>query len=527
MNVGILDLLTVRANHPRDYADCFLVRKQYASLTPQAISVWCRRMGHHVHYATYYGFGDPKARLPDGLDIVFISVHTPRAPLAYALSRAYRLEGTRTVIGGPHAKAYPQDCLRYFDLVVLECDQELIANIINNQFEPRSVVSSPKPYEDTPTIEERAPEIAASAFFMGRPYPGSVIPMLASMGCPYTCNFCIDWNAAYRPLSKDRLAEDLRFASRNFRGVMLGFDDPNFGIRFDETMTVFESIPAGRRNPYLIESSLSNIRPDRLKRLRDTNCFAVAPGIESWTHYSDKAGVGKAAGHEKLRRVVEQFSTLHEYVPYLQANFIFGLDTDAGDEPFELTKEFIRQSPFVFTYMNIPFAFGGTPMYDDFLRDGRILRSMPFTFYILPYLTLILKNYDPITYLEKMVDIYSLATSDEMLKARFAHSTRPSVKYTHALRTFFTRPLLRGLQRLLDRMRTDSQLISFHTGKTDTLPDYYASEYKRLLGKYADLMPVEESRPILREATAQPRILGPVLDSRLPITAVPGQQAAL
>ncbi|MBI3242030.1 MAG: hypothetical protein HYZ49_07040 [Chloroflexi bacterium] len=238
MNIGILDLLTVRANTPLDYADCFLIRKQYASLTPQAISVWCRQMGHRVHYTTYYGFGDPKARLPNDLDVVFISAHTPRAPLAYALSKLFQSEGTRTIIGGPHAKAYSQDCLRYFDLVVLECDKELIANIIGNQFKPKSIISSRQPYEDTPTLEERVPEIRASAFFMGRPYPGSFIPMLASMGCPYNCNFCIDWDTPYRPLSAERLAEDLRYASKVFPGVKLGFDDPNFGIRFDWTLSI-------------------------------------------------------------------------------------------------------------------------------------------------------------------------------------------------------------------------------------------------------------------------------------------------
>ena len=33
------------------------------------------------------------------------------------------------------------------------------------------------------------------------------------------------------------------------------------------------------------------------------------------------------------------------YVPYVQTNFVFGLDGDAGKEPFELTKEFIDRSP--------------------------------------------------------------------------------------------------------------------------------------------------------------------------------------
>jgi hypothetical protein len=223
--------------------------------------------------------------------------------------------------------------------------------------------------------------------------------------------------------------------------------------------------------------------------------------------------VGKAAGHEKLKQVVEQFHTLHEYVPYLQANFIFGLDTDAGDEPFELTKEFVRRTPFVWTYMNIPFAFGGTPLYNDFLREDRILKQMPFTFYILPYLTLILKSYDPITYFQKMIDLYSLVTSDELLQTRFANSEHPFAKYTHYMRTTFTRPILRGLQTILKHLQTDKQFLAFHTGESHALPGFYVREYTRQLGKYAELMPIEESEPVLSEEAAKPLLINPVLVS--------------
>ncbi len=53
------------------------------------------------------------------------------------------------------------------------------------------------------------PEIRASAFFWKRkPLLLSAVPMLASMGCPYRCDFCIDWNSTYRPLPADRLQAD-------------------------------------------------------------------------------------------------------------------------------------------------------------------------------------------------------------------------------------------------------------------------------------------------------------------------------
>ena len=75
MKIGILDLLCEDAQGslarmPHDYA----VVKQYAGIMPQAVSVWCRKLGHHVFYATYYGQKDPLKLIPNDLDAVFFPV---------------------------------------------------------------------------------------------------------------------------------------------------------------------------------------------------------------------------------------------------------------------------------------------------------------------------------------------------------------------------------------------------------------------------------------------------------------------
>jgi len=496
--IGILELCANKATNLSEHMVGFLEKKQYVAVTPQVISVWCRQMGHQVHYATYYGNGDPKEKLPNDLDIVLISTYSCLAPLAYALSVVYRMEGTRTVLGGPHARSFPRDALRYFDLVVLECDKALISDIIADRFIPQSILSSQKGYDDTPTIEERLPEIKASTFWKGKPLAYSLIPMLASTGCPYSCNFCVDWNRQYRVLSSERLAEDLRYASENLPGVKLFFCDPNFGVRFDETLNTFETIEAELRSPYTMESSLTNLRhPERLQRLRETHCIGVAPGIESWTQYSNKSAVGNAAGAEKMNQVVEQLHTINEYVPYIQANFIFGLDTDTGDEPFELTKEFLRRTPFLFPTLNTPVAFGGTPLYYTLLKEGRILPSMPLTFYWTPHLTLILKHYDALSYYQKMVDLYSWLVSDKMLSMRLTAKTARFVKVVNTYRTFAYRAILADLRGIEHRLRTDSHYRAFHAGKTNVLPDIYIRAYKRQLGRYAELMPIEASQPEL------------------------------
>ena len=155
---------------------------------------------------------------------------------------------------------------------------------------------------------------------------------MTSIGCPYDCGFCVDWNSKFVALDRDRLLADLRFLSENHPKLIILFHDPNFGIRFDETMEVIEQIPKGRRNRYVMEASLSVLKPERFQRLADTNCLYAAPGVESWTEYSGKAGTGKRTGREKLEKIIAQFDLLGRYVPGLRRTSYSGRTWREGSD---------------------------------------------------------------------------------------------------------------------------------------------------------------------------------------------------
>lgn len=497
LRVGVLDLLATPARGWGERAYHCLLTKQYAAIMPQAIAVWSRALGHATFYATYYGLGDPRRWLPDDLDVVFISAYTQASALAYALAKLYRADGTRTIIGGPHAVAFPVDCLRFFDLVVKDCDAALVADLLRGGFAPGSIVSSGRPLRKVPSVAERAPEIRASAFAFGRPTPATTIPLLASVGCPYRCDFCVDADRPYVQLPLEHLRADLEWVASRFPGTMIGFHDPNFAVKFDQVLDVLESVPPGLRSPYIVETSLGILRGERVTRLGATGCASLAPGVESWSDYAGKSGVGRRTGAEKVDCLVEHFTRLHEQVPYLQANFLFGLDGDAGDEPIALTKRFMTRTPFVWPVVNIPHPFGGTPLFERHRAEGRLLAAMPFGFYYSPYLVTRPRHYDPIAYYERLIELFAHFTSPAMLAARLATSERRFVRVVHRVRTAVKRRRLAAFRRIVRLLRSDRAFRAFHEGEDVALPEFYQREFERMLGRFAPLVSRAERRPDL------------------------------
>jgi hypothetical protein len=497
--VGIIELLTdTRTSGWAERLYSRVLTKQFASITPQAVAVWCRQMGHHVHYTTYFGQADPRSLLPADLDVLFVSAYTRSSGLAYVLAKLFAPSRTLTVIGGPHAKAYPADCARYFDVVVLECDKALVADIVSDRFDRPSIVTSGRTLTDIPTVEERLPDISASVFHRGRPTPATMIGLLSSVGCPYTCNFCTDWNTNYVTLGADRLEADLRFLSARFPKVLVAYHDPNFGVRFDETLSVIERLPPERRSRYIMESALAILKPDRLPRLRDTNCVFVAPGIESWGDYSNKSGAGAKQGRDKLNQVLGHFEQLGRHVPGMQANFLFGLDGDRGREPVELTKEFILRSARVWPTINIPTPLGGTPLFDQMRREGRVLSAMPLPLYFtLHYPVTTLKHYDPIEFYGHMIDLYETIGSARMIARRITAPTHPYIRLINVVRTLSDRADAREFRAVRRRLKTDRHLRSFHEGRSATLPEFHHQRFEARMGAYAELIPRAERTPVL------------------------------
>ena len=124
LSIGIIDIVSkgpTRALYAR------VMNANLASIMPQVIGVWCRQLGHDVTFVCYTGFEDLLEELPANLDLLFIGAFTEAAHTAYALSNLFRARGAITVLGGPHARCYPEDAQHYFDYVLGFTDRRDVA----------------------------------------------------------------------------------------------------------------------------------------------------------------------------------------------------------------------------------------------------------------------------------------------------------------------------------------------------------------------------------------------------------------
>ena len=213
LKIGVIDLVS---KGPNSTLWSRIMHPNLASIMPQVVAAWCDQEGHEVKMICYTGREDLQKELPVGVDLVFICAFTQAALLAYALSNYFHSQGAVTVLGGPHARCYPDDAVKYFDYVLGFTNKamvlEVVAECMPHRPQGRQLSAKGQPGQ-LPGVAERwkfiEPTLKKAPFM-------KMVPMVGSLGCPYTCSFCIDSTVPYQTMDFDVIKNDLRFLLTKF-----------------------------------------------------------------------------------------------------------------------------------------------------------------------------------------------------------------------------------------------------------------------------------------------------------------------
>ncbi len=490
LKIGIIDFITKSPNHS---IWARVMHANFMGIMPQVIAKWSEDAGHEVQYFIFTGLEDLAKDAPRGVDMVFINAFTQSAIQAYALSAKYRGEGVVTALGGPHARCYPEDAVKYFDYVMGITDEELCRDVLEDCRPHRpvgvslSAKSSPK---YLPGVRERWKFISKAhektTFLI------KVVPMIGSLGCPYTCSFCIDANEPYQPLDFELMKDDLRFVLTKIKRPVVSWYDPNFGVRFEDYMNVIEEAVPINSIDFIAESSLSLLSEPHLKRLRQNGFQAVLPGIESWFDMGNKSKTGAKQGIDKVKAVSEHINQILSYIPYVQTNFVVGLDSDNGAESFELTKRFVDLAPAAFPSYPLITAFGrAAPLNLEYQSEERVL-AFPFHFLNNSHASNVKpKNYSWPGFYDLLIGLAEYSYSWRSIYNRFTNTRTRIPRWMNLMRAVSTEGFgrlryYRKIRKLLDE---DVKFRAFFEGETKEIPQFYIDMIRKDLGPLWEYLP--------------------------------------
>ena len=489
LQIGIIDLIY---NKPSKSLYRRFMYPNYMSIMPQVIGVWCKEEGHKVYYTIYTGTQRIDKLLADDLDIVFISSFSYSAQLAYALSNYFQSKGTATVLGGPHARSFPEDACLYFDYVLGLTDKELLLDLLHN-FEmnkPQGTYLTALSHPHfLPGVRERwefIEEVHKSPLIF------KAIPMIGSFGCPFQCDFCIDADIPYHSLDLGVIKEDFQFLIKKYKRPVVGWHDPNFGIQFNSLMDTLESaVPPGGIK-FFAQCTISSLNEPEVKRLKKNGFIMIAVGIESWFDYGNKAKMKSVTGMDKVKQVAEQLNMVQQYIPLLQANIMYGFDNQAGPDPFTLTKRFIDLAPGIYPAYALLTAFGQGIKYNA--KNDIENRIIPFPFHMmlgLNNLNIIPKNYSWEEFYAYYVDLLKYSFSARVIYRRYKANPERAARWFTLFLSLSEggSGKIRNVYTILKNLRTRPDFRSFMNKEADQIPAFMIEQVKKDLGPLWEWLP--------------------------------------
>jgi hypothetical protein len=226
---------------------------------------------------------------------------------------------------------------------------------------------------------------------------------------------------------------------------------------------------------------------------------------------------------DKVLAVSEHVNLIQRYIPYIQTNFVLGLDGDEGHEPFELTKAFVERSPGAFPGYSLLSAFGrAAPINLDYQRNGRVV---PFPFHFLnnnQAMNVKPANYAWPEFYGHVIDLTRHSFSWRSIARRFAAVKARIPRWMNVVRAISSEGF--GRIRYYDDVRRqlveDRLFRGFFEGEHANVPRFFLHRLQRDLGPLWEWLPktaiAHDPNAYLKASAAA---------SLVPITRVAGMAA--
>ena len=308
--------------------------------------------------------------LPD-CDVAAIASFSAQIKDAYRLSDRYREAGVRTVLGGLHVTARPDEAVRHADAIVVGEGElswpRLLDDLRAGRLQPRyaadgrefDMAEAPMPRFDLLDMDRY-----------------NRITVQTQRGCPWRCEFCaasIRLTPLYKLKPIPKVIAEIREIKRRWPKPFIEFADDNSFVHRRHSKQLLRAV-AEEGIRWFTESDVSIADdPELLELMREAGCAEVLIGLESPTAGGiDGVELRRNWKRGRFDRYLQAVERVQSHGIAVNGCFVLGLDGD-GPEVFDAVEAFVRASGQFDVQITVLTPFPGTPLYDRLLEDGRLL----------------------------------------------------------------------------------------------------------------------------------------------------------
>jgi radical SAM superfamily enzyme YgiQ (UPF0313 family) len=295
-------------------------------------------------------------------DLVGITCIIQDVNKCYQIADKFRENNTLVVLGGWHPSALPKEAKEHADSVVIGEAEETWPTLLNDLEKDKL---KPFYFQEQRVDLTKIPK--TKTIIKGRKKPF----VMASRGCPYSCDFCSISNMKLRKIFRTRPIDKVVDEIKKDTGKYFLFGDSSLTINLDYSKELFTKIK-GLNKKFFAFGNINVLGKNEefLKLASDAGCTRWFIGFESICQSSLDA-IKKP---NIVKDYISGIKKIHDYNMLVEGGFIVGFDNDTTDI-FDQTYDFLCKSGIDIITLRVLTPYPGTPLFDRLEKEDRILTN--------------------------------------------------------------------------------------------------------------------------------------------------------
>lgn len=320
-----------------------------------------------------FGLDGTEALIDKGrYDLIGLTAYTSGSTRAYEIAAMCRKRGIKTIMGGPHASACPEEAALHFDSVAVgECDAiwpGIIADADAGKLKPR--------------YDGSLDDLEATGFGRGLQLRGAingnydVSAIQTSRGCPVGCEYCSVTKFNGAPIRRRRIDDVIEEWNRTPQKFIFVVDDNFFGVGPKHAEwakdLLREIIKRGKKRLWFSQTTL-NMGGDEegLKLAYKAGCRGMLIGFESFNEATLKE-YHKGINRKSLADYQRMVDGFHKAGIAVFGGFIIGSDQDSPQTVADTAELAVKMGIDIVQITNLT-PLPGTKMYDRFKAENKLV----------------------------------------------------------------------------------------------------------------------------------------------------------